>query len=238
MKAIESETSFFSFEVNFWFILLMIIFLFILYKFFDLLKRVNKSKIRIDKLEEKIEHHKWDISSLKNEIEIVAKTINTKTQSQPNTRKEVIVPKGQPLLDVKTEPIDLTIQPPVKINEPKEETIEPAIIIQEKIFFMPAPSSEGDFDISNSSDIFKETVTLYKFFIHKNNPEKADFEFYSDAIGIKNAVNYPDKYLESVCNIYSGYNPNTKKIITETKGTAQKNGDKWVVNSKAKIKYE
>lgn len=240
MKAIESDTSFISFEVNFWFILLMIMFLFILYKFFDLLKWVNKSKIRIDKLEEKIENHKWNISKLKNEIEIVNKTLINNTQSQPN-QKEVIVPKKQPLLDVKTEPIDLTIQPPVKkIDEPKEETIEPAIIKQEKMFFMPAPSSEGDFDISNGSDIFKETVTLYKFFIHKNNPDKADFEFYSDAIGIKNAVNYPDKYLESVCNINSGYNPNTKKIITETKGTAQKIRDKWVVNSnnKAKIKYE
>ena len=237
MKAVESETSFISFEVNFWFILLMIMFLFILYKFFDLLKSVDKSKIRIDKLEEKVEQDKWKISNLKNEIEIVTKSL-INTQSQPNTRKEVIAPKGQPFLDVKTEPIDLTIQPPVNINEPREETIEPAIIKQEKMFFMPAPSSEGDFDISNSSDIFKETVTLYKFFIHENNPDKADFEFYSDAIGIKNAVNYPDKYLESVCNIYSGYNPNTKKIITETKGTAQKNGDKWVVNRKAKIKYE
>ncbi len=241
MKTIESETSFFSFEVNFWVILLIIavVLLFIISVF--LLKRIFNLE---DELEKEIKSLNMKSNQLIIKIEDEIKkqmtnSINIKPQ-KTNIQTEVIEPKLKPLEEEKSKPIDLIIPPPIKqIDEPKEEMIEPAIKKQE-VFYMPAPSLSGDFDINNTSDSFKETVTLYKFFIHKNNPDKADFEFYSDAIGIKNAVNYPDKYLESVCNINSGYNPNTKKIITETKGTAQKTRDKWVVNSnnKAKIKYE
>jgi hypothetical protein len=212
--------------MNFWFIFLIIIVVLLVLTAFILLKRVNKLDDSVDKLKEKIRYYNRNISELEIKLKNLSPTLVNNNQIKTNIQKEVVVSKELSLGEKKSEPIEMTI---------------PRVVIQhDDVFFMPAPSSEGGFDINNESRKFRETVTLYKFIIHKNNSNKADFEFHSDEIGIKNAVNYPNRYLESVCSINSAHNPNTKKIITERNGTADKIGDKWVVNSnnKAQIKYE
>lgn len=226
MKGIVKETSFFSFELNFWVILLLTIVVLLLITSVLLFKRVNELDFSVNKLKEKIRYYDRNISDLKADIKKISSTPVSIYQPKTNIQTEAVIDKEQFIEEEKSKPIEMPVSPQVKKLE--------------EVFYMPAPSLSGDFDISNKSDSFKETITLYKFFINKNNPNKADFEFNSDVIGIKNAVNYPDKYLESVCNINSAYNPNTKKIITERKGTAERIGDKWVVNNKnkAQIKYE
>ncbi len=104
--------------------------------------------------------------------------------------------------------------------------------------FMPGPSIDGCFLETNGSEFFKETVSLYKLRILNDNPNMANFEFNSDAFGIKNAVSYPDRYLEPICDSINLYNPTAKKIVTVNNGIVEKNGNKWVVLTKAKIKYE
>lgn len=224
MKTIMLETNFFSFTVNFWFILLVTIVVLLIIILFFLFKWINGLDNSVDKLKEKIRYYDRDISDLKSDLKRLNATPVSNNQTKGNIQGEVVAEKAQLIEEEKSKPIEMQIPPQRKTSD--------------EVFFMPSPSIEGYFASSDKSEIFKETITLYKFIIHKNNPNKADFEFNSDAMGIKNAVNYPDRYLEPVCIINSAYNPNTKKIININKGVADKIGDKWIVNVKAKIKYE
>lgn len=219
------ENSFFSFSLNFWIILLgviVLVLLIILFLFFKSLKEEYRDN---EKLKKEIKNKALEINRLKVELDSRSNlTSNNKIQVSVDIPKEISSAPTKIIADEKSNPIEMEIPPQRKIPD--------------EVFFMPSPSIDGYFALSDKSEIFKETITLYKFIIHKNNPNKADFEFNSDAMGIKNAINYPDRCLEPVCIINSAYNPNTRKIITQKNGVADKIGDKWIVNSKAKIKYE
>ncbi len=226
MKTIMLENSFFSLSINFWFILLITIVGLLLIFLFFIIKWVNTIDNSVEILKVKIKSFESTINSLRNEISKVNTTPVSCDQPKVINQPVVVPIIEKPIEEEKSTPIEMEIYKPLtKIEE---------------VFFMPAPSLEGYFALSDKSNVFKETISLYKFLIDKNNPNKAEFEFHSDSIGIKNAINYPDRCLESVCNINSAHNPNTKKIITIKPGIAEKNGDNWIVNSnnKAQIKYE
>lgn len=108
--------------------------------------------------------------------------------------------------------------------------------IQEE-FYMATPD-QNNFDLSSLSNTFKPTQSLYKFTVDNQDKSKASFIFHSDEIGIKDAVNYPHRYLETVCEPQNALNQNAKNINTIKPGIAEKRNDKWVVTTKAKIKYE
>jgi hypothetical protein len=109
---------------------------------------------------------------------------------------------------------------------------------QTVVFYMATPDKEGYFNNSSEHNAFKQGATYYKFTTEENNKNKARFEFYSDDYGIKASANYPQTYLEPVCEAQNAQNPNAKKIVTLEEGVAQMQGDKWVVVKKAKINYE
>lgn len=106
-----------------------------------------------------------------------------------------------------------------------------------EIFYMATPD-QNNFDLSSLSNSFKPTQSLYEFTVDNQDKSKASFVFYSDEIGIKDAVNYPHRYLEPVCEPQNALNQNAKSIVTINPGIAVKRNDKWVVTTKAKIKYE
>ncbi|RTY67064.1 hypothetical protein [Flavobacterium sp. LB2P53] len=108
--------------------------------------------------------------------------------------------------------------------------------IQEE-FYMATPD-QNNFDLSSLSNTFKPTQSLYKFTVDNQDKSKASFIFHSDEIGIKDAVNYPHTYLDPVCESQNALNQNAKSINTIKPGIAEKRSDKWVVTTKAKIKYE
>jgi hypothetical protein len=108
--------------------------------------------------------------------------------------------------------------------------------IQEE-FYMATPD-QNTFDLSSLSNTFKPTQSLYKFTVDNQDKSKASFIFHSDEIGIKDAVNYPHRYLEPVCEPQNALNQNARNINTIKPGIAEKRNDKWVVTTKAKIKYE
>jgi hypothetical protein len=108
--------------------------------------------------------------------------------------------------------------------------------VQEE-FYMATPD-QNNFDLSSLSNTFKPTQSLYKFTVDNDNKSKATFIFHSDEIGIKDAVNYPHRSILPVCEPQNALNQNAKNINTITPGIAEKSNDKWVVTTKAKIKYE
>lgn len=216
----------FSSSINYWFIFLAFTVVLFFFLVIVLLIWVNKINNTINSLKKDNNYLKSKISKTESQTVKINSTPEMNKISNSTIQTEVFKENEQLIEEEKSLPIEME-----DITVPK--TVE-------DIFYMPSPSSDGDFEISNRSNIFKETISLYKFFVHDDNPNKADFEFHSDSIGIKNAVNYPDRYLEPVCLINSAYNPNTKEIVTEKKGVAEIVADKWVVNhsNKAHIKYE
>lgn len=126
-------------------------------------------------------------------------------------------------------------------NNIPETNTEIALVVPPKpaqeIFYMATPD-QNNFDLSSLSNSFKPTQSLYEFTVDNQDKSKASFIFYSDEVGIKDAVNYPHRYLEPVCEPQNALNQNAKSIVTINPGIAVKRNDKWVVTTKAKIKYE
>jgi len=108
----------------------------------------------------------------------------------------------------------------------------------EDVFYMATPNGEKSFDISAKTEVFKATQSLYKFTINNSNRDQATFAFQSDDTGIRDSVNSPHIYIEPVCDPQNALNQNAKRIITLRPGTAEKRNDKWIVLTKAQIKYE
>jgi len=126
---------------------------------------------------------------------------------------------------------------PAKENSVITESKAPEKIRQE-IFYMATPNDDRSFDISGRSDDFRATQSLYKFTLDSRDNNRAAFVFFSDEAGIRDAVNYPQTYIDPVCDPQNALNQNAKQIITTQPGTAEKRNNKWVVVDKAKIKYQ
>lgn len=124
----------------------------------------------------------------------------------------------------------------------EEKPIEVEFMLSPKpageIFYMATPSGEKSFDISAKTETFKATQSLYKFTVDSVNNNHATFIFQSDETGISDSVNSPHIYIEPVCDPQNALNQNAKRITTIRPGTAEKRNDKWMVLTKAQIKYE
>jgi hypothetical protein len=136
----------------------------------------------------------------------------------------------------------LAISPSTIIEEVKSQEIDLSLPEKPKVieFYMSTPNPDGSFEVSQSSDVFRQTISLYKFIFNPNNPLTASFEFYSDDSGTKDALTNPKRYLEPVCYEENDAFIGAKKIVVTKAGTAYKNGDKWIIDrdKKLRIKYQ
>lgn len=82
-----------------------------------------------------------------------------------------------------------------------------------------------------------DNIGFYKFSIKDEN-NMVEFEFNSDGEYFSNAMYNPESFLNPACTALNQYNKDAKKIVTVKKGIAIKEGDKWVVQQKAEIRYE
>jgi hypothetical protein len=103
-------------------------------------------------------------------------------------------------------------------------------------FFLSAPNIDGTFDKSSSSSTYRPGATIYKFTSLGNN--KAKFRISEVDASIKLALQYQDKTIDPVCDNLNAYDPQSTKIVTVSEGEAELQGEKWVCNIKAKIRYE
>lgn len=226
----KGESKFSFFTMNFWAFLSI----FLLAIIFFVLSRTNNSKIsrinrKIKNLEDKyLYQNTQQLSSQKitihpqveKQIKEVTERLN-RLESAHSTNE-----KGS--IEAKPNVIEW------KVNDdpnPKRD--------EQVVFYMATPSADKEFHIKSKSETFRPTQSLYKFFVDKSG-EKGEFEFYSDERGLKESTNSPHIYIEPVCEAQNAHNPNAKRIITiaNGRGKAEKQGDKWIVTQKAKIKYE
>lgn len=108
--------------------------------------------------------------------------------------------------------------------------------VRQEIFFLSSPNSDGSFDESSASSIYKEGATIYRFTKIENN--KANFKIDEKEASIKLALQYRDKRIDPVCDALNAFNPRAARIITEQQGEAELQNGKWTINNKAKIRYE
>lgn len=114
----------------------------------------------------------------------------------------------------------------------KNETKE----IKSWIFFLQSPNRDGTFLENSASQGYKEGYTIYKFFKTENG--KARFQIDENEASVKLALQYRDIRIDPVCDAINSYNPKTVRLVTVEQGEAELQNGKWIVNKKAKIRYE
>ena len=128
----------------------------------------------------------------------------------------------------------------VIVNNPKEVVYNNQPLTnndsKSNIFYLSNPNSDGSFNDSSSSITYKESASIYKF--TRTSPNTATFEIDDRESSIKLALQYPDQAIEPVCDNLNAFNPKSRKIITDTPGTAQLSNGKWKRIKKAQIIYE
>ena len=128
---------------------------------------------------------------------------------------------------INSNPVPSYTQP--TIQEVKQPEVRP------EIFFLSSPNADGSFDESSASSIYREGATIYRF--NKIGNNKAKFQIDDKEASIKLALQYRDIRIDPVCEATNAFNQ-AKKISTVQQGEAELQSSKWVVNKKAKIKYE
>lgn len=103
------------------------------------------------------------------------------------------------------------------------------------IYYAPRPNKDGEFLETSLSKTNKDS----KYYVITLVDERhAEFTFLSSEDTVLEATNSPERYIDPACNAMNQLNQHAKKIITDSPGKVIKKGDKWIVETKAKIRYE
>ena len=102
---------------------------------------------------------------------------------------------------------------------------------EEIVFYKHAPHESGYFDVDNNVNIGD---AVFKFSVNKNNTNLASFEILKDNKRL--ILDYPNKYIKPICDELNALNQNAFDIIV-TPGQVEKRENKWVIKTKAQIKY-
>ena len=112
-----------------------------------------------------------------------------------------------------------------------ETPIVKAPLNEEIVFYKHAPHESGYFDVDNNVNIGD---AVFKFSVNKNNPNLASFEILKENKRL--ILDYPNKYIKPICDELNALNQNAVDIIV-TPGQVEKRENKWVIKTKAQIKY-
>ena len=113
----------------------------------------------------------------------------------------------------------------IRQPEPKTETL-----------FLSTPNSDGSFNESSASNTYKDGASIYRFI--KTGSANAKFQIDEKETSIKLALQYPDKNIDPGCEAENAFNPRANRISTIKMGEADLQNGKWIINSKAIIRYE
>ncbi len=116
---------------------------------------------------------------------------------------------------------------------PKVEVVE--VPKKRMKFYSVEPRDGASFNGSNFSNEFVPTESVY--LIELQNDNIAHFRIIDDNDTMGRAIKYKKELLDVACESLSS-SVDTKKIITERPGNAQKDGTKWIIRQKAQIKFK
>jgi hypothetical protein len=172
-------------------------------------------------------------SMIKERTQTISRKSNTHINSLNELDKQI---SGRiDNLESKFRNLEITIQSNKEIKPPIIEVVvaeKRPSEAKESVFYKHSPDESGAFDTENN---VKLEDAVFKFTIDRNNPDLATFEIIKEQ---KNLIlNYPDKYIRPVCDELNPLNQRANSISTNM-GKVEKRNNKWIVITKAKIKYE
>jgi uncharacterized coiled-coil protein SlyX len=172
---------------------------------------VNKQYSKICELEK-------TVSEQQSKIRELEKTVNKMSAEKQNSQPVAATPNNPQTYT----PVNHEVIRPSKSNS--------------KEFYMSTPNKDGSFWDRNSRQELDPTASCYKF--TETAPGTAEFVTVDSSTFFQLAFKNPDYIIDPVCDSRDALTSDRKRIITVTPGKAQKNGDKWNVTTKAKIRYE
>jgi len=128
---------------------------------------------------------------------------------------------------------------PVPAMATKEKT-RPKVVEMAKpmdgadVFYMAGPVNNY---FPNSAKSFTKDNTVYRFKVSANKQD-AEFELHTSGAPINEIVQLAESYIKSACDEENLPSYPVKNIITKKAGQAILEGDKWIIKSKALIRYE
>ena len=107
---------------------------------------------------------------------------------------------------------------------------------KDESFYLSGPDFDGSFNDSFASNNYKAGASIYRF--TKISSSTARFQIEDKEASLKLALQYPEKIIEPVCDAENAFNPKARTITTLNAGKAELEGGKWIIQYKAKIRYE
>ena len=105
---------------------------------------------------------------------------------------------------------------------------------QDNVFYMTFPVNNYFLEKSKSQS---RENTFYTFSIQSNQKE-ASFVVHASGTMVKELINMSESYIKPACEETNMPTSNTRNIITTRPGIALLEGDKWIIKTKAAIRYE
>ncbi len=102
------------------------------------------------------------------------------------------------------------------------------------VFYMAGPVNNY---FPNSAKSLTKDNTVYRFKVSANRQD-AEFELHTSGAPINEIVQLAESYIKAACDEENLPNYPVKNIITKKAGQAVLDGDKWIIKSKALIRYE
>lgn len=103
-----------------------------------------------------------------------------------------------------------------------------------EVFYMAGPVNNY---FPNSAKSPTKDNTVYRFKVSPNRQD-AEFELHTSGAPINEIVQLAESYIKAACDEENVPSYPVKNIVTKRAGVAILDGDKWVIKSKALIRYE
>ena len=127
-----------------------------------------------------------------------------------------------------------SVAPMTMKEKNKLKVVEPSKPTDADVFYMAGPVNNY---FPNSAKSFTKDNTVYRFKVSPNKQD-AEFELHTSGAPINEIVQLAESYIKSACDEENLPSYPVKNIITKKPGQAILEGDKWIIKSKALIRYE
>ncbi len=102
--------------------------------------------------------------------------------------------------------------------------------------YLSLPMNEMIFNNASKSPVPMIGQSFYEFYID-NDGQTATFKFWDNIEAVKHAIDKPHSHIEPACEPVNARDSYATRIFTEKDGFAVLEDNKWIVKTKAKIKY-
>lgn len=126
-------------------------------------------------------------------------------------------------------------EPGKKETQSNHKTLKSDKVKIPEVLYCTEPRDGEAFDSKNLSERFIETESVFVF--HLKNSNTAEFRVITDPDTMGRAIKYKKELLDTACDSLNS-SINSRRVITTEPGIAIKQGDRWIIKSKAKIKFE